>query len=130
MTMNTYLAYFLKLSLLTFCIAVFIWVVNHYLFPTWVHEEVWSILIFFSLFTLVTGIFVLYLMGLSKENISNILLGASVLRLLGSAAFFAIMMMLGISNEMVFVVNFFIVYLSYLLFDMFTLITNLRPNLK
>jgi hypothetical protein len=74
--------------------------------------------------------FVLYLISLSKENTSNILLAASVLRLLASAGFFAVLMFLGIEDQILFVINFFIVYLSYLLFDMLTLITNLRPNLK
>jgi hypothetical protein len=119
-----------KLLLLTLCLALVIYFLKNHLFPNWIHEKVWIILIFFSLFTLLSGIFVLYLIHLSKENTSNILLAASVLRLLASAAFFAVLMFIGIDHQMLFVINFFIVYLSYLLFDMLTLITNLRPNLK
>jgi len=119
-----------KLLLLTFCLGLVIYIIKHYLFPHWIHEDAWLLLIFFSVFTFLSGMFVLYLISLSKENTSNILLAASVLRLLASAGFFAVLMFLGIEDQMLFVINFFIVYLSYLLFDMLTLITNLRPNLK
>jgi hypothetical protein len=120
----------LRLFLLVVSLSLLIYVLKNYLAPEWVHHDIWILFIFFSVFTLLSGLFVLYLLKLSEENTTNILLGTSVLRLLVSAGFFAIMMFLGISDQTLFVINFFIVYLFYLLFDILTLITNLRPNLK
>ncbi len=130
LTSNPILIFTSKLIILTFCLGLVIYVIKNYLFPNWIHEDAWILLTFFSVFTFLSGMFVLYLISLSKENTSNILLAASVLRLLASAGFFAVLMFLGIEDQILFVINFFIVYLSYLLFDMLTLITNLRPNLK
>lgn len=58
------------------------------------------------------------------------MLGAIGIRLLGSIGFVAVMLFLGQENLILFVINFFVVYLFYLLFDIYMLIANLRPNSK
>jgi hypothetical protein len=80
--------------------------------------------------TWLTGIFTHYLLSISKENSVNILLGAIGIRLLGSIGFVAVMLLLGQENLILFVINFFVIYLFYLLFDIYMLIANLRPNSK
>ncbi|WP_373494226.1 hypothetical protein [Aquiflexum sp.] len=103
---------------------------QEYIKPDWVHETMWKILSFFVLLTWLTGMFSHYLLELSKDNSVNILLGAIAIRFLASICFIAIILLLGTENLILFVVNFFAVYFFYLLFDIFALITNLRPNSK
>lgn len=96
----------------------------------WIHESIKKIVSFFLVLTWLTGIFTHYLLSISKENSVNILLGAIGIRLLGSIGFVAVMLLLGQENLILFVINFFVVYLFYLLFDIYMLIANLRPNSK
>ncbi|MBW3467754.1 hypothetical protein [Arthrospiribacter ruber] len=119
-----------RLFLLSLLLAGLIYVLEYFLDPVWIHEKVWIILSFFVVLTWLTGIFSHYLLSISKENSVNILLGAIGIRLLASIGFVAIMLALKVENIIWFVVNFFIIYFFYLLFDIYGVIANLRPNSK
>jgi hypothetical protein len=120
----------LKLFLFSLLIGSVFYILQEYLKPEWVHQSLWTILSFFVLLTWITGMFTHYLLELSKENSVNILLGAIGIRFLASTGFVAIMLFLRVENLILFVVNFFIIYFFYLLFDIYTLLANLRPNSK
>jgi len=120
----------IKLFLFSLLIGGIFYVLQEHLKPEWVHESLWTILSFFVLLTWFTGMFSHYLLEISKENSVNILLGAIGIRFLASAGFVAVMLFLRVENLILFVVNFFIVYFFYLLFDIYTLLANLRPNSK
>lgn len=122
----------LTIKLLVFSIIVggIIYVIQNFIMPSWIHENVWKVLSFFIILTWVTSAFSHYLVSLNKENSVNIILGAVGVRFLASLGFIAIFLFLGVENIILFVVNFFIIYLFYLLFDMYGLITNLRPISK
>ena len=119
-----------KLLLLSLFIAGLVYLISDLLQLHWIHESIWKIISFFLILTWLTGIFSNYLLEISKENSVNILLGAIGIRFLSSIGFIAIMLMLGQGNLILFVFNFFAVYLFYLLFDIYALIANLRPNSK
>lgn len=119
-----------KLILLTLLIWAATYVIDKFLGFFWIHDSVIKIIIFFLILTWLTGIFTHYLLSISKENSVNILLGAIGIRLLGSIGFVAVMLLLGQENLILFVINFFVIYLFYLLFDIYMLIANLRPNSK
>jgi hypothetical protein len=118
----------LKLFFFSLIIAGIIYLLQEFIRPDWVHETMWTILSFFVLLTWLTGMFSHYLLELSKENSVNILLGAMAIRFLASIGFVAILLFIGTENLILFVVNFFVIYFFYLLFDIYTLISNLRPN--
>lgn len=118
----------IKLLFFSLIIAGIIYLLQEVIKPEWVHETMWTILSFFVLLTWLTGMFSHYLLELSKENSVNILLGAIAIRLLASIGFVAILLFIGTENLILFVVNFFVIYFFYLLFDIYTLISNLRPN--
>lgn len=120
----------IKLFLFSLLIAGVFYLLQEYIKPEWVHESLWTILSFFVLLTWITGMFTHYLLEISKENAVNILLGAIGIRFLASTGFVAIMLFLRVENLILFVVNFFIIYFFYLLFDIYTLLANLRPNSK
>lgn len=65
-----------------------------------------------------------------KLNSVAIILGSAVFRLLVSLAFVLVALWGGDKNILWFVINFFTIYLLYLLFDIYSLITNLRLHLK
>jgi hypothetical protein len=118
------------LFLISLLIAGVIYLLEYFFDPFWIHEKVWIILSFFVTLTWLTGMFTHYLLGISKENSVNILLGAIGIRLLASIGFVAVMLVLKVENIIWFVVNFFIIYFFYLLFDIYGVIANLRPNSK
>jgi hypothetical protein len=118
----------IKLFFFSLLIAGIIYLLQGFIRPDWVHETMWTILSFFVLLTWLTGMFSHYLLELSKENSVNILLGAMAIRFLASIGFVAILLFMSTENLILFVVNFFVIYFFYLLFDIYTLISNLRPN--
>jgi hypothetical protein len=118
----------LKLLFFSLLIAGIIYLLQEFIKPEWVHETMWIILSFFVILTWLTGMFTHYLLELSKENSVSIILGGIGIRFLASVGFVAILLFMGVENLILFVVNFFIIYFFYLLFDIYTLISNLRPN--
>lgn len=118
----------LKLLIFSLMISGLIYLLQEFIKPDWIHQTMWIILSFFVLLTWLTGMFTHYLIQISKENSVNILLGAMGIRFLASIGFVAILLFLGTENLILFVVNFFVIYFFYLLFDIYTLIGNLRPN--
>lgn len=118
----------LKLLAFSLIIAGLVYVIQAFIMPEWIHATFWIMLSFFMLLTWVTGILTSYLIKISKENSVNILLGAIGIRLMASIGFITIMLLLKTENIILFVINFFIVYLLYLLFDIYGVIANLRPN--
>lgn len=118
----------LKLLFFSLLIAGIIYLLQEFIKPEWVHETMWIILSFFVILTWLTGMFTHYLLELSKENSVSIILGGIGIRFLASVGFVAILLFIGVENLILFVVNFFIIYFFYLLFDIYTLISNLRPN--
>jgi hypothetical protein len=118
----------LKLLVFSLLIAGIIYLLQEFIKPEWVHETMWIILSFFVVLTWLTGMFTHYLLELSKENSVSIILGGIGIRFLASVGFVAILLFMGVENLILFVVNFFIIYFFYLLFDIYTLISNLRPN--
>lgn len=119
-----------RLFLLSLLLAGLIYLLEYLFGPIWIHDKIWLILSFFVVLTWLTGSFSHYLIGISKENSVNILLGATGIRLLASIGFVAIMLALKLENIIWFVVNFFIIYFFYLLFDIYGVMANLRPNSK
>lgn len=118
----------LKLVVFSIMVGSIVYLIQQYIMPSWIHKSAWNILAFFIILTWITGMFSHYLLQLSKENSVSILLGGIGVRLLSSIGFVAVMLMLGVENIILFIVNFFIIYFLYLLFDIYMLIANLRPN--
>jgi hypothetical protein len=119
-----------KLLLFTALIAFLAWAVGSLGKPDWVHPKIWEIILFYLILTGLSGLLIQYLIKISKENFASILLLGTILRFLASIVFVGIALYQGVENLILFVVNFFVVYLLYLLFDIYALITNLRPHSK
>ena len=119
-----------RLIIFTLLISVFIYVMI-LIFPgPWFHVRVWQILLFFATLTLLTSVLADKLLEKNELNSVAVILGAAVFRLLGSIVFVFVVLWEDYENILWFVVDFFIIYLLYLLFDIYSLITNLRLHSK
>jgi hypothetical protein len=101
-----------------------------YLPGPWFHDKIWHILIFFALFTLITTLVSEKFMGINDYNSVAVILGTAVFRFILSVGFVFFILWRGDKNILWFVVDFFSIYLLYLLFDIYSLITNLRLHSK
>lgn len=105
------------------------------LFPKVLHSEIWSIFVYsVGLNYLVSGLS-LWLNKKSPENFANIKLLGMLIRILSALGFIVLFSMLELENIILFIVNFFILFLFYLIFDIYFIISNLRqiskrPNLN
>ncbi len=119
-----------KIMLLTVLLSILVALLQYFLSPKFIHNNIWLIILFYTLLSLGTGTISEKLLRKKKYNSVSVLIGGVVFRLLASLSFVFVMLYLGDENILWFVVNFFAVYLLYLLFDIYGLITNLRLHLK
>lgn len=126
--MKVYLIFTLRVIFLTLILAGIIFLLQKDQQLFWVHELIGTIVWFYFGLTLLSGLLTLYFLSISKDNSVPILLAAGLFRLLGSLSFVFVVLRMGTENLLWFVVDFFIIYLLYLLFDIYTFITNLRPH--
>ena len=94
-----------------------------------VHHDYWEMFLFFILFGIaISFLHQILLRNFTKENLAQYLLGITVLRLLVCAIYAAIMIYLGIENKLIWVANFFILYILFLVFELISVVANLRAN--
>ncbi|MDN3668571.1 hypothetical protein QWY93_04440 [Echinicola jeungdonensis] len=98
--------------------------------PQWVHDKIWQIIGFYFGLVLLSGLITQKLIKSNKENSVNAILGATVFRFFASLLFITVFIWRGVDDIVLFVVNFFVIYLLYLLFDIYGLIANLRAHSK
>ncbi|AKP50500.1 hypothetical protein CA2015_1048 [Cyclobacterium amurskyense] len=120
----------LGLLYFTVFLAVIVWLIEQFLPGPWLHTLVYSILFFFAVLTGVTGFLAGKLMKLETFTSVSVILGTTIIRLICCIVFVFLILWQGHENLLWFVVDFFIIYLLYLLFDMYGLITNLRLHSK
>ncbi|MEP0712855.1 MAG: hypothetical protein ABJ333_20005 [Algoriphagus sp.] len=127
--MTVKLSYHLKFFLLTVAIGLLVLLLQ-WLMPAIVHQDIWKILGFLSVTSYLVGVMSIYLLKGSTENLLQVKLLAMVIRIIASLSFIGILVFLGTENILLFVVNFFILFLFYLVFDIYTFLANLRPISK
>ncbi|WP_187175233.1 hypothetical protein [Algoriphagus sp. AK58] len=100
------------------------------LLPKTIHKDIFIILGFIVGLSYLVSAFALWLYKKSPENFLQIKLLGMVIRILSSLGFIAILVVMGVENIILFIANFFILFLFYLIFDIYTFISNLRPISK
>ncbi len=92
-----------------------------------IHEKVWSIIIFSAILGLIVVIIGDWgIRNMDAQSRPNLFLGLTVLRLLLSMGFVGIVLFVGIENRVIWVANFFAAYLFYLVFEIYSILSNLR----
>lgn len=118
-----------KFLLVSVLIAGTILVCQNFL-PQIIHSSIWGIYGFVVGLSYLVSALALWLYKKSPENFLQIKLLGMVIRILSSLGFIAILVVMGVENNILFIANFFILFLFYLTFDIYTFISNLRPISK
>lgn len=95
-----------------------------------IHPLFWAVTIFYFILTIISKLISLFSKSLGDESFVLFFLVGTGIRLLGSLVFIAIFLYNGVPDRMLFVINFFIQYLFFTVFDIYWLIPNLRPQSK
>lgn len=120
----------LGLVFFTLFLFAIIWLIEQVFPGPWLHSLIYTILLFFAVLTGLTGLLAEKLMKLEAFTSVSVILGMTIIRLFCCIIFVFFILWLGHENLLWFVVDFFVIYLLYLLFDMYGLITNLRLHSK
>ena len=98
--------------------------------PHWIYRHVWVIVIFLLLITMGT----IQLTHLASKKLNKqfiqVYFAIMTIRLLISLAFALVFVIKDRENVLVFGLNFIILYLLYLGFEIYTILTNLRTHFK
>jgi len=117
------------LFIYTCLLALTIFIVQ-YLEPNWIYRYVWIIMIFFLLLTLASIWTTKYAaLKLGKQFIQVYFIVMTI-RLLISLAFAIIFIIKDRDNILIFSINFLVLYLLFLGFEIYSILTNLRTHFK
>lgn len=122
---NFHIRFFIFSALIVGLILILQQFLNHLISPS-----IWTIFYFVGIVSYSVSFFALWLYNKSPENFLQIKLLGMVVRILASLTFIAVMVWMGEKNIILFISNFFILFLFYLIFDIYTFISNLRPISK
>ncbi len=117
---------FLSFSVL---IAALIWIFQSFL-PHIIVNSVWAVFLFVLILSYLVSFTSIWLYKKSPENFLQIKLLGMVIRILAALAFITTWVIGGEENIILFISNFFVLFLFYLVFDIYTFISNLRPISK
>lgn len=120
----------LKITALTLFLLVIQQIIIRSNFSIPFGEKFYGVLVFFFIQSIVIHI----LFKLAKDELEMdlpiLVLGAMTIRMLSSLMVAGIIIYLGVVNLANFVITFFAVYLFYFVFEIITVLSNLRSNLK
>jgi len=116
-------------GVITMVVAGLILLLNFFL-PQIIHESIWSIFGFVAGLAYFLTVVTRWLYLKSPENLLSLKLLGMIIRILSSLGFIGILVVLGLENIILFIANFFLIFLFYMIFDIYIFISNLRPNSK
>lgn len=90
------------------------------------HQEKWVILIFLSALSYLMHLLNTEGMANNGDKFINYYLVFTVIRFVGSLIFVAVYLILGVESEVLFILNFFALYLCFTMFEIINLYRNLR----
>jgi len=122
---NTYVKFFLLSAIIAGLV-----VLLQQVLPQIIHSQIWEIYFFLVIMFFLIHVLTGFLLKTSSENFFQISLLAMILRLISSFVFVGIEVWAGMENIILFISDFFVLFLFYLIFDIYTFIANLRPISK
>ncbi|MEB2784601.1 hypothetical protein [Algoriphagus persicinus] len=122
---NTHLQFFLFSAAVAGVVGLFCM-----LLPDIVHEKIWDIYFFMLIMSFLISVLNGFLLKSFAESFFNIMVLAMILRFVATIVFIGLAVWPGMENIILFIANFFVVFLFYLVFDIYTFLSNLRPISK
>ncbi len=101
-----------------------------FLFPAVIHVKIWEIVGFMALLSFLISLLNSFLLKTLPDNFFQIMVLAMILRFIASLVFIGVEVWPQMENIILFIADFFIVFLFYLVFDIYTFLANLRPISK
>ena len=118
----------IKITVFTGILALLIFLANRFLVPYFIHSEIWIILGFFFALAIMGHRITQIAFERNSDSVAIYYFVVMLIRLLISVIFIAVFLYKGTSDRILFVSNFFILYLLFLAFEIKSLLTNLRRN--
>ena len=118
-----------KFLILSLSVAGLIFILGLVL-PQVIHEKIWEIYFFMLIISFLISLLNGFLLKSFAENFFNIMVLAMILRFIASLVFIGIEVWPGMENIILFIADFFIIFLFYLVFDIYAFLANLRPISK
>ena len=122
---SLHLSFFLFSTVLAVVVVIF-----QQLLPKTIHEDIWSVFCFVAGLSYLLSVVTQWLYTKSPEYFIHLKLLGMLIRILSSLGFIGILVVMGLENIILFIANFFIIFLFYMIFDIYYFISNLRPNSK
>jgi hypothetical protein len=119
----------IRFLLFSLAIAVLIGLLS-LVFPFLIHAKIWNIYFFLIIFSFLISLLNGFLLKSFSENFFQIMVLAMILRFIGTLVFIGIAVWPSMENIILFIADFFIIFLCYLVFDIYTFLSNLRPISK
>lgn len=101
-----------------------------FVLPEIIHPKIWEILGFMVILSFLIGLLNSFLLKNFEDNFFQIMVLAMILRFIASLVFIGIEVWPQMENIILFIADFFIVFLFYLVFDIYAFLSNLRPISK
>ena len=122
---SLHLSFFLFSTVLAVVVVIF-----QQLLPKTIHEDIWSVFGFVAGLSYLLSVVTQWLYTKSPEYFIHLKLLGMLIRILSSLGFIGILVVLDLENIILFIANFFLLFLFFLIFDIYYFISNLRPNSK
>jgi len=91
-----------------------------------VHPMIWQVLILQFIVALIVTFYHAYFFSKKEENMVNVFLGSTLIRLTLSITIMVYLLFQTEEKRLVLVIDFFLVYLFYMVFEIMGIISNLR----
>ena len=123
--LSLHISFFLFSTVLVIVVLVF-----QQVLPKTIHEDIWSVFGFVAGLSYLLSVVTQWLYTKSPEYFIHLKLLGMLIRILSSLGFIGILVVLDLENIILFIANFFLLFLFFLIFDIYYFISNLRPNSK
>lgn len=128
--MNPIFRHALRLTALTAGIALVLFTVKSYTATPFIHHHYLLIILFLYVLTLLTSSFVMYGVKGNRNRFNAFFFSGMIFRFFASIIFITIMALIGTKDVLFFVMDFFVLYLLYQVFEITSLMANLRSHLE
>ncbi|GAA0879888.1 hypothetical protein GCM10009119_28570 [Algoriphagus jejuensis] len=119
----------LRLLFATAALVVLI-VILQFVLPVIIHPKIWEIIGFMVVLSFLISLLNSFLLKNFADSFFQIMVLAMILRFIASLTFIGIEVWPQMENIILFIADFFVVFLFYLVFDIYTFLANLRPISK
>jgi hypothetical protein len=119
-----------SLLIFTTILVVIVFVLKEILLLSFVHEYAWYMIPFFFLQSLFIGIMTKKAMASKPQDFGLFYFGAMTARLFISIIVAVVVILTFETNKVYFAGNFFVFYFSYIMFEIYSVLSNLRAHSK